>query len=67
VARPGGLSDREVEVITLLARGLTNKEIGTKLQISTKTAGNHVQHVFEKIGVTTRAAATMYAMEHRLL
>src|SRR6266540_1152020 len=61
-ARPGALSEREVEVIKLLARGLTNKEIAAALDISTKTAGNHVQHVFEKICVTTRAAATMYAM-----
>jgi HD-GYP domain-containing protein (c-di-GMP phosphodiesterase class II) len=65
--RPGALSDRELDVIRLLARGLTNKEIGSTLEISTKTAGNHVQHVFEKIGVTTRAAATMYAMQHALL
>jgi HD-GYP domain-containing protein (c-di-GMP phosphodiesterase class II) len=65
--RPGALSDREVEVIRLLARGLTNKEIASALDISTKTAGNHVQHVFEKIGVTTRAAATMYAMQHALV
>jgi HD-GYP domain-containing protein (c-di-GMP phosphodiesterase class II) len=65
-ARPGRLSEREVEVIKLLARGLTNKEIASALGITAKTAGNHVQHVFEKIGVTTRAAATMYAMQHGL-
>jgi DNA-binding NarL/FixJ family response regulator len=56
-----------VEVIRLLARGLTNKEIATRLGISTKTAGNHVQHVYEKIGVTTRAAAAFYAMQHGLV
>jgi HD-GYP domain-containing protein (c-di-GMP phosphodiesterase class II) len=65
--RPGALSDREVEVIRLLARGLTNKEIASALNISTKTAGNHVQHVFEKAGVTTRAAAAMFAMHHGLV
>lgn len=65
-SRPGALSDREVEVIRLLARGLTNKEIAVALEISTKTAGNHVQHVFEKASVTTRAAAAMYAMQHGL-
>jgi DNA-binding NarL/FixJ family response regulator len=65
--RPGGLSDREVDVIRLLARGLTNKEIAVALDISTKTAGNHVQHIFEKIGVTTRAAATLYALKHALV
>jgi HD-GYP domain-containing protein (c-di-GMP phosphodiesterase class II) len=55
--RPGGVSDREVEVLRLVARGLTNKEIGAALGISTKTAGHHLQHIFEKIGVTTRSAA----------
>jgi HD-GYP domain-containing protein (c-di-GMP phosphodiesterase class II) len=66
VPRPGALSEREVEVIRLLARGLTNKEIAAALGISPKTAGNHVQHLFEKVGVTTRAAATLYAMHHGL-
>jgi HD-GYP domain-containing protein (c-di-GMP phosphodiesterase class II) len=62
-ARPGGLTDREVEVLRLVARGLTNKEIASALDISTKTAGHHVQHVLEKLRVTTRAAATMIAMK----
>jgi HD-GYP domain-containing protein (c-di-GMP phosphodiesterase class II) len=62
-ARPSGLTDRELEVLRLLARGLTNKEIASALDISTKTAGHHVQHVLEKLGVTTRAAATMVAMK----
>ncbi len=61
--RPSGLTDREVEVLRLVARGLTNKEIASALNISTKTAGHHVQHVLEKLGVTTRAAATMIAMK----
>jgi HD-GYP domain-containing protein (c-di-GMP phosphodiesterase class II) len=61
--RPRGLTDRELEVLRLLARGLTNKEIASTLDISTKTAGHHVQHVLEKLGVTTRAAATMVAMK----
>ncbi len=61
--RPSGLTDREVEVLRLVARGLTNKEIASTLDISTKTAGHHVQHVLEKLGVTTRAAATMIAMK----
>jgi HD-GYP domain-containing protein (c-di-GMP phosphodiesterase class II) len=63
VQRPSGLTDREIEVLRLLARGMTNKEIATALDISTKTAGHHVQHVLEKLGVTTRAAATMIAMK----
>ena len=64
---PAGLSVREVEVLRVLSRGLTNKEIAARLDISVKTAGNHVQHIFEKIGVTTRAAATLFAMQHDLL
>ena len=61
--RPHGLTDRELGVLRLLARGLTNKEIASALDISTKTAGHHVQHVLEKLAVTTRAAATMIAMK----
>jgi HD-GYP domain-containing protein (c-di-GMP phosphodiesterase class II) len=65
--RPGQLTTRELEVLRLLARGLTNKEIATSLDMSPKTAGNHLQHIFEKLGVTTRAAATMHAMQRALL
>jgi len=64
---PAGLTDREVEVVRLLARGLTNKEIANALDISVKTAGHHVQHIFEKSGVTTRAAATLFAMQQGLV
>jgi HD-GYP domain-containing protein (c-di-GMP phosphodiesterase class II) len=66
-AHPAGLTDREVEVLALLARGLTNKEIAVRLDISTKTAGHHVQHIFDKAGVTTRAAAALFAMQNDLL
>jgi HD-GYP domain-containing protein (c-di-GMP phosphodiesterase class II) len=62
-----GLTDREVEVVRLLARGLTNKEIASTLDISVKTAGHHVQHIFEKAGVTTRAAAALFAMQNDLI
>jgi DNA-binding NarL/FixJ family response regulator len=65
--RPSGLTDREIEVLRLVARGLTNKEIASKLEISPKTAGHHVEHVFEKLGVRTRAAATMVAMQRGLV
>jgi HD-GYP domain-containing protein (c-di-GMP phosphodiesterase class II) len=65
--RASGLTDRELEVVKLLARGLTNKEIASALDISTKTAGHHVQHVLEKLGVTTRAAAAMAAMHRGLV
>ncbi|HEY7372370.1 MAG TPA: HD domain-containing phosphohydrolase [Polyangia bacterium] len=62
-----GLTDREVEVVRLVARGLTNKEIASALDISVKTAGHHVQHIFEKAGVTTRAAAALFAMQNDLV
>jgi putative nucleotidyltransferase with HDIG domain len=64
---PSGLTDREVEVLRLVARGLSNRAIGSALFISTRTAEHHVQHVYTKIGVSTRAAAAMFGMEHGLL
>lgn len=66
-ANPGGLSDREVEVLCLIARGHTNRRVGDELFISPKTVGRHVENIYAKIGVSTRAGATVYAMEHRLL
>jgi HD-GYP domain-containing protein (c-di-GMP phosphodiesterase class II) len=64
---PAGLSSREVEVLALMARGLTNKEIAAALGITPKTAGHHAEHIFEKVGVTTRAAAALFAMQNDLL
>ncbi len=66
-AWPAGLSDREVEVLRLVARGLSNKAIAEALFISRRTAEHHVQHAYAKIGVSTRAGAAMFAMEHGLL
>lgn len=63
---PAGLTEREVEVLRLLARGLTNREIAGELKIAVKTAGNHVQSTLDKIGVRTRSAAAMFAMRHGL-
>ena len=65
--RPAGLSDREVEVLMLLARGLVTKQVAHELGISVKTADNHIQHIYGKVGVSTRAGATMFAMEHGLV
>lgn len=65
--RMGGLTEREIEVLRLLALGKSKREIAADLSIATKTADNHVQHVYEKIGVTTRAGATLYAVERGLL
>ena len=64
---PCGLTEREVEVLRLLAQGLSNKEIGARLHISPRTAGNHIAHVYEKTGVSTRAAAALFAVQHRLI
>ena len=57
----------EVEVVALLARGLQTKQVARELGISTKTADRHIQHAYRKIGVSSRAAATVYAMEHGLV
>ncbi len=54
-------------MLRLVARGHSNREIARLLWISPKTAGHHVQHIYAKIGVSTRAAAAMFAMEHDLL
>ncbi len=61
---PDGLTTREVEVLVLLARGLTNKSIARRLGISPRTVQNHVAHVFEKTSVSNRAAAAVYAVGH---
>jgi HD-GYP domain-containing protein (c-di-GMP phosphodiesterase class II) len=64
---PAGLTAREVEVLRLLARGLSNKEIAKRLVISPKTAGNHIEHIYSKIDASTRAKASLFAMQHGLL
>jgi HD-GYP domain-containing protein (c-di-GMP phosphodiesterase class II) len=67
VARPAGLTEREAQVIALLARGLQTKQIARSLGISVKTADRHVQNSYAKIGVSTRAAAAVFAMQHGLV
>jgi HD-GYP domain-containing protein (c-di-GMP phosphodiesterase class II) len=62
-----GLTAREVEVLILLARGMSNKQIAGRLVITPKTAGNHVEHIYTKIGAASRAAAAMFAVQHGLL
>jgi HD-GYP domain-containing protein (c-di-GMP phosphodiesterase class II) len=64
---PAGLSDREVEVLRLLCRGGTKKEVALLLRISPSTVDHHVRHIYDKIGVTTRAGATLFAVEKDLL
>jgi HD-GYP domain-containing protein (c-di-GMP phosphodiesterase class II)/DNA-binding CsgD family transcriptional regulator len=64
---PGGLTDREVEVLRLMARGRSNREMSTALGITQKTVGHHVQHIYDKLGFSTRAAAAVFALEQGLL
>jgi DNA-binding NarL/FixJ family response regulator len=61
------LTEREVEVLRLLAQGMTNRQIAAQLSISTKTAGHHVQHIYDRIGVSSRAGATLWAAQERLV
>lgn len=65
--RLAGLTPREIEVLRLIAAGDTAKEAGRKLEISPKTADNHIQNLYSKIGVTTRAGAALYALEQGLV
>ncbi len=64
---PAGLTERELEVLLVLVRGESNQEIAQDLGISAKTVGHHVQHVYQKAGVRSRAAATLWAFEHDLV
>jgi ATP/maltotriose-dependent transcriptional regulator MalT len=65
-ALPGGLTMREAEVLRLVAAGLTNRDIAAELVISEHTVARHLQNMFAKLGVSTRAAATAYAYSHDL-
>ncbi len=64
---PAGLTERELEVLLVLVRGQTNREIGEDLGVTAKTVGHHVQHIYRKAGVRSRAAATLWAFEHDLI
>jgi DNA-binding NarL/FixJ family response regulator len=65
--RAGGLSRRELQVLTLLATGKTNRAIAAELVISEKTVARHIANIFTKLALTSRAAATAYAYEHGLV
>ena len=64
---PAGLTTRETEVLRLLALGLSTRKIAERLVITTKTADHHVQHIYTKIGVSTRGAAALFAIENGIL
>jgi HD-GYP domain-containing protein (c-di-GMP phosphodiesterase class II) len=66
IERPAGLTEREAEVVGLLARGLQTKQVARTLGISVKTADRHIQNAYRKIGVSTRAGAALFAMQHGL-
>ncbi len=65
--RPGGLSEREVEVARLVAAGCSNQEVADQLVISRRTAEHHVQHIYSKVGVNSRAGLALFAHEHDLV
>ncbi len=64
---PCDLTEREVQVLRLTARGRTNREIATVLGISDRTVGHHLAHIYDKTGRRTRAGVAVLAMEHGLL
>ena len=64
---PAGLTPRELEVLRLVATGKTNKAIASELALSERTVDRHLSNIFTKIDVPSRAAATAYAYEHRLV
>ena len=64
---PAGLTPREVEVLTLIARGASNRQVAQALGITAKTAGTHIEHIYAKIGASTRSTVTLFAMQHGLL
>lgn len=66
-ARPGGLTARELEVLLLVARGASSRDVARQLVIAEKTARNHVERIYSKLGVSTRAEASLYAMRHGLV
>jgi HD-GYP domain-containing protein (c-di-GMP phosphodiesterase class II) len=66
-ARPADLTERQVEVLRLVSRGLSNAEIAERLVLSRRTVEHHVQDIYLKIGASTRAGAAMFAMQHGLL
>ena len=64
---PAGLTPREVEVLTLIARGASNRRVAQALGITVKTAGTHIERIYSKIGASTRSTATLFALQQGLL
>ncbi len=66
-AGPAGLTPRELEVLTLIARGASTRQVARALGITAKTAETHIERIYAKIGASTRSTATLFAMQHGLL
>jgi HD-GYP domain-containing protein (c-di-GMP phosphodiesterase class II) len=64
---PAGLSEREIEVLCLAVRGLSNRQIAEALFLAPKTVGHHLENIYSKIGVSTRVGATLFALQHGLV
>ena len=64
---PAGLTAREIDVLRLLARGLSAKQIAARLVISPKTARNHIEHIYVKIDASSRVTASLFAIQHGLI
>ena len=64
---PAGLTDREVEILGLLTKGLSRREMAKQLVLSEHTVRHHLEHIYNKVGVSTRVGATLFAVEHGLL
>jgi putative nucleotidyltransferase with HDIG domain len=64
---PAGLSDREIEVLCLVARGMSTRQIADVLVLSPKTVGNHIERIYDKIDVSSRVGATLFALRHHLI
>jgi DNA-binding CsgD family transcriptional regulator len=66
-AGPAGLTPRELEVLALIARGASTRQVAQRLSITPKTAETHIERIYTKTGATTRSTATLFAMQHGLL
>jgi DNA-binding NarL/FixJ family response regulator len=64
--RPAGISERELDVLRLVAEGLTDAQVADQLSLSPRTVGQHLRSIYNKLGVNSRAAATRFAVEHGL-
>jgi DNA-binding NarL/FixJ family response regulator len=61
------LTDRENQVLKLIAAGLTNREISRSLEISESTVENHIHHIYEKLGISRRAQAVAYVFQSKMI